>query len=110
MRMPPSIHDANKSPQKRVDPRRRRNSESSVMDDLKVPLADKERRGKESNRQDRKDRDGKKPTSRKFDVIDAFDESMKLFGSGGKCFLSRTALKSKCSALSLCLLTSLFLL
>ncbi|RKU41410.1 hypothetical protein DL546_002398 [Coniochaeta pulveracea] len=84
MRMPPSIHDANKSPQKRVDPRRRRNSESSVMDDLKVPLADKERRGKESNRQDRKDRDGKKPTSRKFDVIDAFDESMKLFGSGVK--------------------------
>lgn len=75
--------DPSRSPQRRMDSRRRRNSDSSVRDD-KHAMTEKERKERDARRQERKDRDKNKPPSRKFDVIDAFDESMKLFGSGGK--------------------------
>lgn len=62
-------------------------------------MTEKERKERDARRQERKDRDKNKPPSRKFDVIDAFDESMKLFGSGGKwCHLLRRAAVFLCTS------------
>jgi hypothetical protein len=77
------------------------------MEDKKT-LTEEEKKKREAKLRERELRHKNKPSSRKFDVIDAFDESMKLFGSGGECFLSRMALWSRSSAVSLCLLTLLF--
>lgn len=80
--------DPNRSPQRRSDPRRRRNSDTTGVDE-KNAMSEKERRDRDARRQERRERSAKDkaPSSRKFDVIDVLDESMKLFGAGGKSFL-----------------------
>jgi len=76
------------SPQKRVERRPRRNSESSVMSTEK-PLTEEEKKQRELRRRERerrhRDRDGKeKPRpNRRMDIIDQLDATS-IYGTGCK--------------------------
>ncbi|KAI2639406.1 Pal1 cell morphology protein-domain-containing protein [Xylaria nigripes] len=68
------------SPQRRPDPRQRRNSDSSVME---KPITDEERKLREIRQRDRekRHRDGKSSRPRKIDIIDQLDATS-IYGTG----------------------------
>ncbi len=76
------------SPQRRPEPRLRRNSDSSVME---KPVTDEERRIREMRQRDRerRHRDGKN-RPRKLDIIDQLDATS-IYGTGCEVTLSSWA-------------------
>lgn len=73
------------SPQRRMDRRPRRNSESSVADSDK-PATEEEKKAREARRQEREKRareakDRPKPVNKKLDLIDQLDATS-IYGTG----------------------------
>ncbi len=74
------------SPQKRMEARPRRNSESSVINSDK-PLTEEEMKQREAKRREQRERrprdakDKPKPTNKRMDIIDQLDATS-IFGTG----------------------------